>query len=108
MKILILYPNIPMMFTPALSVGIFNTICKQEGAEVSVFETTYYSEQFSNRHVSLTSTGANNGGNVEDYMDIKDPKDMIPDLKEKVDTFKPDLILMSLAEDTYHQGIELL
>ena len=108
MKVLILYPNIPLMFSPALSVGIFNTICKREGAEVSIFETTYYSDQFTNRHILLSASGANKGESVRDQITMKDPKDMVKDWVAKVESFNPDLILVSMAEDTYHLGIKLL
>ena len=44
MKILIVYPNLPMMITPATSVGIFTSILKQMNCKVELFETTLYSE----------------------------------------------------------------
>lgn len=97
-----------MMFTPALSVGLFTTICKKEDVEVDIFETTYHSEQFKNRHVTLTKFGANQTSDAEEFFDIRDPENLISDFQLKVKKYNPDLILMSVAEDTYKLGIELL
>ena len=111
MKVLILYPNLPLMFSPAISVGLFTAICKEEGVDVDIFETTYHSEQFKtskNRHLKMTSIGANMGGDVEKFFEIRDPDTLIDDFKLKIDNYNPDLILMSVSEDTYKQGIELL
>ena len=44
MKILILYPNLPMMYTPAPSVAIFTSILKEMQCDVQLFETTLYAE----------------------------------------------------------------
>jgi len=108
MKILILYPNLPMMFSPALSVGLFTAICKEEDVEVDIFETTYHSDQFKNRHVTMTNIGANKTSDVEEFFEIRDPNNLISDFQFKVKEYNPDLILMSVAEDTYKLGIELL
>ena len=45
MKILILYPNLPMMITPATSVAIFTSIIKEMQCDVQMFETTLYTEE---------------------------------------------------------------
>jgi hypothetical protein len=37
MKVLMVYPNLPMMMAPAISVALFNTISKEEGVEYRVF-----------------------------------------------------------------------
>lgn len=97
-----------MMFTPALSVGLFTAICKEEDVEVDIFETTYHSDQFKNRHVTLTNIGANQTSDAEEFFEIRDPDNLISDFQLKVKEYNPDLILMSVAEDTYKLGIELL
>lgn len=97
-----------MMFSPALSVGLFTSICKEENVEVDIFETTYHSDQFKNRHVTLTNIGANQTSDAEEFFEIRDPDNLISDFHFKVKEYNPDLILMSVAEDTYKLGIELL
>lgn len=108
MNILIAYPNLPLMFSPSMSIGIFTAIAKQEDCNVDIFETTYYSSDFKNRHVTMTNIGANNGTYADEIFEIRDPEAVIPDWITKVDTFKPDLILLSVTEDTYKLGVSLL
>ena len=55
------YPNLPLMMSPAISVAIFNAISKRRGVEYKVFETTEYSNEYSNRHIKLAKFGANRG-----------------------------------------------
>lgn len=108
MKVLIAYPNLPLMFNPSMSIGIFTAIAKKEGCDVDIFETTHYSAEFKNRHVKMTNVGANNGTFEDQLFEVRDPARVIPDWIEKVERFKPDLILLSVTEDTHKDGIELL
>ena len=50
-KLLLVYPNLPLMMSPAMSMAILNAIGKREGCEVEIFETTQYSSEFSNKHI---------------------------------------------------------
>jgi anaerobic magnesium-protoporphyrin IX monomethyl ester cyclase len=110
-KVLIVYPNLPLMMAPAISVGIFTAICKKNNVEIKVFETTQYSDQYSNRHIRMTEIGANRPNKDEEVKDmfyIK-PSDRIkPDLIKCLEDYKPDLILMSIQEDTWYQSLMLL
>ena len=38
-KLLIVYPNLPLMMAPAISVGIFNALAKNQGCQVRLFKT---------------------------------------------------------------------
>ena len=110
-KILLTYPNLPLMMSPAMSMGLFNAIAKRMGCEVKLFETTQYSEQYNNRHIRMTEIGAsrqNKKEELEDMFWIKDPKDIIPDFIECVEDFNPDLILMSVQEDVWKMASQLL
>ena len=53
-KLLIVYPNLPLMMAPAISVVIFNALAKNQGCQVRLFETTEYSDTYSNRHIRMT------------------------------------------------------
>ncbi len=106
------YANLPLMMAPAISVAIFNAICKQEGVEFKLFETTEYSEDFNNRHIVMARAGANRGNaensRDEDYFSIKDPERIIPDFVETVESYEPDLILLHMQEDVVQMGLNLL
>lgn len=110
MKVLMVYPNLPLMMAPAISVGIFNAICKKADVDFKVFETTYYTDQFINRHIKMSAIGANRGadGKDEEYFEVKPKSQIIPDFIETVDQYQPDVILMSMQEDVYQIGIDLL
>ena len=112
MKVLMVYPNLPLMMTPALAVALFNTICKEEGAEFKLFETTEYSKEYENRHIALTKFGGNRGNQRgdtdDDYFDIKPLERIIPDFIETVESYKPDLILMYAQEDVVGVSLDLL
>jgi radical SAM superfamily enzyme YgiQ (UPF0313 family) len=110
-KILIVYPNLPLMMAPAISVGIFNALCKREECELKLFETTEYSDQYSNRHIRMTEIGANRQNKdeeVKDMFHIKPTSEIIPDFIKLIDVYNPDLILMSVQEDVWGMAQTLL
>ena len=41
-KILLLYPNLSMLFSPPLSMAIFTAIFKKEGYKIDIFDVTPY------------------------------------------------------------------
>ena len=101
MKILIVYPNLPMMMTPALSVGLFTSICKKNNVEVDLFETTAYTDSIDTGMRLKTKLGNGRMFKPEDLSVMVKPTDqIIPDFREKVLSFQPDLLLFSVVEDT--------
>lgn len=112
MKVLMAYPNLPLMMTPAIAVGLFHTICKEEGAEFRLFETTQYSDEYENRHILMAKYGANRGNQRgdtdEDYFDVKSPTQIIPDFIQTIDEYQPDLILIHMQEDVVEIGLKML
>lgn len=111
MKVLMVYPNLPMMMSPSIAVGLFNAISKEEEVEYRLFETTQYSDVYENRHILLTKSGANRGNaglENDEIFTIKPTKDIIPDFIEMVDEYEPDLIILSIQEDVFHIAEKLL
>lgn len=99
------------MMAPAISVGIFNAICKQNDCDVKLFETTEYSDEYDNRHIRMTEMGAsrkNKDDEIKEMFHIKPTSQILPDFIELVNEFKPDLILMSVQEDVWKTALELL
>ena len=41
-KVLIVYPNLPLMLVPSIAVALFNRILKSNGYKVELFDTTDY------------------------------------------------------------------
>lgn len=106
------YPNLPLMMSPSIAVGIFNAISKELNVEYRVFETTEYSDEYENRHIKLASIGANRGnkGDLRDdeIFTIKPTSEIIPDFVRTVEEYQPDILLMSLQEDVFHVAEMLL
>ena len=46
-KVLLVYPTIPMMLTPPLSIATFTWILRREGFEVDLFDSTQYDDDWS-------------------------------------------------------------
>jgi len=110
-KILLVYPNLPLMMAPSIAMGIFTAIAKQENCEIDIFETTQYSDAYSNRHIRMTEIGANRPNKedeVKDMFFIQSQDQIFPDFIKKVDEYKPDLILMSVQEDVWKMARNLL
>jgi len=111
MNVLIVYPNLPLMMSPAISVGILNSICKEEKCSVRLFETTQYSDQYSNKHIRMSELGAvrpNKKEEIKDMFFIKSTNKIIPDFLDCVLQFNPDLILMGVQEDVWSIALKLL
>ena len=108
MKILIVYPNLPLMLIPAMTVGIFTAIAKENDVECDLFETTAYTSDLERGMIVKAKLG---NGRAYDYNDIIDPLPMseaIPDFIKKVNDYKPDLLLFSVVEDTFNSALSLL
>ena len=41
-RVLIVYPNLPLMLVPRVAIGLFTRILKDQGCGVEMFETTHY------------------------------------------------------------------
>ena len=108
-KILIAYPNIPLMMTPSISIGLFTAILKQEGCDISLFETTGYSEDYGGMATERVKIGGTRAFDFKDLgVDIKNPADMLGDFRKQVISYKPDFILFHCVEDVFLQTCELL
>ena len=44
-KVLLVYPNLPLMLVPPLAVAIFTNILRREGYTLDLFDTTAYLEE---------------------------------------------------------------
>lgn len=41
-RVLLVYPNLPLMLVPPLAIGLFTRIMKEQGYQVDLFDTTGY------------------------------------------------------------------
>lgn len=109
MKLLIAYPNLPMMLTPAVSVGIFTAIALEYDCDVRLFETTTYTDDNQQGMVFKSKLGGGRAYSEKDLQtSLKPTSQMIPDFVECVESYEPDLILFSTVEDTFKDTILML
>lgn len=98
------------MMSPPLSVALFTRICRDAEVDVKLFETTHYADTEYNAQTNKEKFGA--GRKVKNYQDafeeVKPTSQAIPDLVKLVDEYNPDLILLSLVEDTFFDGVRML
>jgi len=111
-RVLIVYPNLPLMLVPALAIGIFTKILNKKGYQVDLFETTGYLPQDSNENSSpenrVKYSQARDFNYERDLGIIPMYGDMKEDFREKVIEFKPDFMIFTVVEDAFLQALSLL
>ena len=97
------------------SIGIFTALLKKEGYSLDLFDCTYYQdidqlmlgkntneEKVQNRNVTkYDNTEWNRKG-------VKPKLGIVKDFQDKIYSFQPDLIIVSVLESTYYLAIDLL
>src|SRR3989338_930914 len=107
-KVLFIYPNTEMATLVPINLSILAPCLKQAGFEVELFDTTYYKWEdinFEQKKVELLQLKP--FSYKEKGVHYKET-DMYGDLVKKVDEFRPNLIAITLVEDTYRLGMSLL
>ena len=110
-KVLFIYPNTFGMNMLPPAIATFSAILKNEGHEIQVFDTTYYSTDHGNN-----SDGSKEEGlNVVPFSQQMKKRGMVPkntkwedDVKKQVNNFKPNLIALSTTEDMWELGIRVI
>ena len=106
-KVLLVYPNFPMVsvLLPA-GVSMLSAVLKKEGFQCKLFDTTLYKpkgesqEEFRKKLLQLKTSS-----NMEEKVNTKitDPHD---DFKILLNSYKPDIIGISVLSDTFEMGVE--
>ena len=106
-KILLVYPNLTMMLVPSLAIALFTGLLKDAGYEVDLFDTTHYmSEEKSNPDIREEYLQHRPFDIAEIGVQLK--TDIVGDFVKKVNDYEPDLMIVSVVEDTFLQACELL
>lgn len=108
LRVLLVYPNIPGMLVISVAVGIFTRILKKAGFEVDLFDATLYTDSKSVSPLKRVEYAQARKFSYEKDLGIELHSDLIQAFIKKVDTFKPDLLAVSLVEDAFHQCLDLL
>ena len=109
-KILLVYPNLPLMLIPPLSMAIFTSIYKKQGYIVDLFDTSSYVPE------NLDSSSPQNQAiylNVREFSDEDDlgysiKTDLHNDYRNKILKFKPNFIVYSVVEDAFPRALKMM
>lgn len=104
-KVLLIYPNTMMATLLPMSISSLSAYLKEKDIEVELFDTTFYHTEeinFEKKKEWLLQVKP-----FDMNIDFK-KSDMYEDLKKMVNDYKPDLIGLSVVEDTIDQGLSLL
>ena len=91
-KVLLVYPNLPLMLVPPLSMAIFTKLLKTKGYNVDLFDTTsYIPEEANSSPQNRTLYLQARDFNDEDDLGVAIKTDLYGDFRKKVFNFEPDL-----------------
>lgn len=101
-RILLVYPNIQQAALMPYSMGLFTALLRREGFQVDLFDATFYLDEVTANYPHYR-TFVREFDWAERGVRFKEGV-MIEDFKRKVDDFQPDLIAISVVENTYPIG----
>lgn len=107
-KILFLYPNLQMVALIPSNISLLSACLKEKGFTVDLFDTTLYrieDKSLDEKRVEFLQVRP---FNLSEYGINYKTSDMYVDFREKVLSYKPDLIAVTLVEDTLLLALSLL
>ena len=112
LRILIVYPNLPLMLVPPLAIGLFTRILKTQGYQVDLFDTTHYLEADDDDR-SASTLNRVKFSQAREFSEVNDlgiavRAEMLTDFRAKVEAYQPDLLVISVVEDVFRKTISML
>lgn len=108
-RVLFLYPNLMLQTGFPLAISIFSALLKQEGYGVEVFDTTFYkTEDISSDEARVENLQVKPFNQSEKFKNMRSKDEMLSDLARRVEEYKPGLIAISMLEDLFPLGVEML
>jgi len=108
-KVLFVYPNTYGMNMLPPAIALFYALLREEGHQVDIFDATYYSTDYGNDSDGSKAEHLNVVPYDENARGIRRKQtNWLDDIKEKVESYQPDLIAVSSTEDMWELGMMLL
>lgn len=107
-RVLLVYPNIPGMLVVSIAIGLFTRILKKAGFEVDLFDATLFMGDKSVSPLKRVEYAQARKFSYEEDLGIKFRAGVVEAFVSKVESFKPDLLAVSVIEDAAHQCLDLL
>ena len=107
-RVLLAYPNIPGMLVPSVTIGLFTSILKKATFEVDLFDATLYMADVTISPLKRVEYLQARKFSYEEDLGIKQKSNLIEAFVSKIDSFKPNLLVVSVVEDAFRQTLALL
>jgi len=108
LKVLLVYPNYSMVNLLPTNIGILTACLRQNGFIVDLFDTTFYRTSEKTLDEIRVENLQLRKFSLEEFGVSFKPGNYIDDFKQKVAEFKPDLIGVTVVEDTWPQARALI
>jgi len=109
MKILFIYPNKAMVTRMPLGMCYLVAHLKNAGHEVKVFDTTFIKCGAGKNEEELRESSLQvKNPNIKEYGMVEEELDVFDELEKVTESFKPDIVGISIADPNYQFGLQLL
>jgi len=105
-KILLVYPNIQQSAMMPYSMGLFTALLREQGYDVDLFDSTFYVEELNSNYIYYR-TFVKQFDWYDRGVEFRQSK-MLEDFRAKVERYEPDIIAVSVVENTYAIGREMI
>ena len=107
-RVLLVYPNLTMMLVPSVAMALFTGVLRRAGYAVEMFDTTHYVSDMTSSPENRVKFLQARPFDPQKDLGVQMKFDIVGDFVRKVDQFKPDLMIVSVVEDTFLQAVALL
>ena len=105
-RVLLVYPNIQQSAMMPYSMGLFTALLRDHDYHVDLFDSTFYVEELTSNYVHYR-TFVKQFDWFERGVEFRQSR-MLDDFRAKVEQLQPDLIAVSVVENTYAIGREMI
>lgn len=105
-RVLLVYPNIQQSAMMPYSMGLFTALLREHDFTVDLFDSTFYIEELTQNYVHYR-TYVKRFDWFERGVTFRESA-MLEDFRAKVADYQPDLIAVSVVENTYAIGREMI
>lgn len=107
-KILFIYPNTMMATLLPINISLLNACMRSEGYETELFDTTFYRTEEINFELKKVDLLQIKKFNYADSGVRFKETDMFSDLDAMITSYKPDLIAITIVQDTFSLAKDLV
>lgn len=106
-KILLVYPNQTLLGVVPGNIALLSACLKKAGFQVKLFDASIYRTSKATQDDLRTTLNQVKKTNIDDYVKYVN-KNIVTDFQKNVKDYQPNLIAMTLVDDTVNLGLSLL